>query len=122
MKAFISLFVLIVLINCSGSPVSQPQVVNNPPVIKSISADTLFTQPGGLINLFCDAEDPENDKLSFGWLPSAGNVIGTSDSVSWVAPLDFGKYSIVCEVQDSYLNKVSGVINLTVIDSLVLPV
>ena len=122
MKVLILLFVLAVLLSCTGSPTSQPQVVNNPPVIKSISADTLFTQPGGLINLLCDAEDPEYDNLTFGWLPSAGNIIGTSDSVSWVAPLDFGKYSIVCEVQDSYLNKVSGVINLTVIDSLILPV
>lgn len=47
-------------------------VVNRPPVITNIGVDKQFVKIGDMINLKCDAVDPDNDPLTISWFSPSG--------------------------------------------------
>jgi hypothetical protein len=51
----------------------------------------------------CLASDPDNDKLDYAWMASAGkinSIQGKPESVQWIAPGAGGSYKVTCEVSD----------------------
>ena len=106
--------------------VTVPDKPNNAPVIESIK----FQRPGHMptiqkpnmtekdkdrnpdpvariyetVDITCTASDPDNDKLDYAWMATAGkinSVQGKPESVQWIVPGAAGTYKVTCEVSDS---------------------
>ena len=75
---------------------------NRPPTIDSLVADTAWTLRSGSIQVTCDASDPDEDKLSYEWTASGGDISGTGAVVSWIAPQEVGTYNITVVVTDGH--------------------
>jgi hypothetical protein len=75
---------------------------NKPPHINSLVADASWTTPSGSIQMTCDAEDPDDDELSYEWSANGGVISGTGTEVIWTAPEDTGKYNITVVVTDGH--------------------
>jgi len=75
-------------------------VVNNPPLITSLSASLATVAPGGSSTITCVASDPDGDTLTYTWSASGGTISGTGSSVTWVAPGVEGTYNISVTVDD----------------------
>jgi len=75
-------------------------VVNNPPIITSVTPGSATVPPGGSTSVTCTATDPDGDPLTYGWQASLGTITGTGSSVTWQAPATAGIYSIQCDVED----------------------
>jgi hypothetical protein len=89
---------------------------NQPPIISSLSADATTTSAGGTIEIKCMASDPDNDKIKYNWAATAGRFSDTSSesSVKWLAPENYGDYTITCSVEDGKGGSVQSSITLTV--------
>lgn len=106
--------------------VTVPERPNNPPAIEGIK----FQRPGHLpttikpnmtekekernpepvariyetVDITCLASDPDNDRLDYVWMATAGkinSVQGKPESVQWIVPGAGGTYKVTCEVSDS---------------------
>ena len=75
---------------------------NKAPHIDSLVADADWTNPSGSIQVTCDAEDPDDDELSYEWIATGGDITGTGPEVVWIAPQDVGKYDITVVVTDEH--------------------
>jgi len=75
---------------------------NKAPHIDSLVADADWTNPSGSIQVTCDAEDPDDDELSYEWIATGGDIAGTGPEVVWIAPQDVGKYDITVAVTDDH--------------------
>ncbi|MCH6573971.1 MAG: laminin G, partial [Bacteroidetes bacterium] len=93
------------------------QVVSNyPPRIKSLAADQIIILLGDDSNIYCTAEDRDDDSLSYSWFSSTGTINGSGANVIWNAPNIEGSYAIVCSVEDDYGNQVSDTIYIEVVE------
>jgi len=75
---------------------------NVPPMITSLAADDGWTLPSGSLQITCEAEDPDDDELSYQWTATYGSISGTGAIVTWTAPQDVGKYDITVVVSDGH--------------------
>ena len=75
---------------------------NEPPTINRLVSDADWTLPSGNIQVTCDAEDPDEDDLSYEWTTDGGSISGTGAVVNWTAPQEFGVYNITVAVSDGY--------------------
>jgi hypothetical protein len=73
---------------------------NNEPIITSLEPDAEGVVPLGSVQVVCTAWDPDGDELNYGWSASAGEIDGTGDTVTWIAPESEGFYSVAVEVTD----------------------
>jgi hypothetical protein len=73
---------------------------NQPPFINSLTTDCPRVKPGHTATITCVASDPDGDELSYSWSAEAGNISGEGDTVTWVAPNDYGTYTIIVTVAD----------------------
>ena len=93
------------------------QVVSNyPPRIKSLAADQITILLEDDSNIYCTAEDRDDDSLSYSWFTSSGTINGSGANVIWNAPNIEGSYAIVCNVEDDYGNQVSDTIYIEVVE------
>ncbi len=91
-------------------------VPNYPPRIKSLAADQIIILLGDDSNIYCTAEDRDDDSLSYSWFTSSGTINGSGANVIWNAPNLEGSYAIICNVEDDYGNQVSDTINIEVVE------
>jgi hypothetical protein len=125
-------YMITVVVNDGKGGVSKKDVIvtvpdkpNNAPVIEGIK----FQRPGHLpttikpnmtekekdknpdpviriyetADITCIASDPDNDKLDYAWMATAGkinSVPGKPESVQWIVPGAGGTYKVTCEVSD----------------------
>ncbi len=75
---------------------------NEPPTIVDLIADADWTLPLGNLQVTCDAEDPDEDDLSYEWTVDQGDISGTGAVVNWTAPQGFGVYRITVAVKDGH--------------------
>jgi hypothetical protein len=87
---------------------------NQPLFINSLTTDCPRVKPGHTATINCDASDPDGDELSYSWSAEAGNITGAGDTVTWVAPNDYGTYTITVTVSDSRGSQVSQIIDIIV--------
>lgn len=91
--SWLSVVILMVFLNCGGE--------NNAPVINSVTADPSSTYPGQDVTLTCDAEDEDDDTISYDWSAEAGTLSATDSAVAtWTAPDDTGHFTIEVIVED----------------------
>jgi hypothetical protein len=75
---------------------------NEAPDIADLIADLDWTLPLGSLQVMCDAEDPDEDDLSYEWTADGGDISGTGAVVNWTAPQEFGVYKITVTVKDGH--------------------
>ena len=75
-------------------------VPNRDPEILSLIAEPPKVSPGERVSITCVARDPDDDTLTYVWRPSAGNIIGTGDVVTWIAPDRGGQFIVTAIVSD----------------------
>jgi hypothetical protein len=79
----------------NGQPVS-----NYPPRIKSLAANPKEILINSSAQVFCTAEDKDNNNLTFNWSSNGGTISGNGPQVTFNAPSDTGHYLIKCVVND----------------------
>jgi len=93
---------------------NKNRVVNRPPVISKFeSSDPVIATCLGFhaicerknrrtVGLVVTATDPENDVMTYEYLPTAGEVLGQGASVSWkLGDQPYATYSVTVKVTDS---------------------
>jgi hypothetical protein len=63
-------------------------VRNTPPVINTISANPSMVEPGGKVNLYSYASDPDGDSITYSWTADCGTFDDyTKQNPIWTAPM-----------------------------------
>ncbi|MDI6781872.1 MAG: PQQ-binding-like beta-propeller repeat protein [bacterium] len=75
-------------------------VVNQSPVINSLTVNPADVAPDGTAIITCTAYDPNGDVLAYTWASNAGTITGTGSQVAWIAPSSIGTYTVRCKVSD----------------------
>ena len=88
---------------------------NNSPRINSLVASSVWTLPGGSLNVTCAASDSDGDELSYEWMATGGNLSGTGAVVSWTAPQEVGIYDVTVVVRDSHGSSDTWVLPVSVV-------
>ena len=76
------------------------EFINNDPVLTGMTAHPRKINLGSDSRVFCGAEDPDGDSLTYTWYPGDGTINGNGAEVSWTAPMNAGNYYIACLVSD----------------------
>ena len=79
--------------------ISGCALVNQPPLISSLTANAERVNPSGSCQIKCVASDPDGNKLSYTWSAS-GDISGEGSTVTWTAPAAPGDYTITVKVTD----------------------
>jgi hypothetical protein len=87
---------------------------NEPPEITSLVANADWTLPLGSLQVTCNATDPDDDALSYGWTATGGDISGTGAAVNWTAPQGVGAYNVTIVVKDGYGGKATRFVTLCV--------
>jgi len=96
---------VIVTDGCGGEATDYVTIevrANESPAITDLTADADWTLPSGNLQVTCDAEDPDEDDLSYEWTTDGGSISGTGAVVNWTAPQEFGVYNITVAVSDGH--------------------
>jgi hypothetical protein len=75
-------------------------VPNSPPIIENLTTDCPRVKPGGTATIECIASDPDGDELTYTWTADRGNINWEGNIATWVAPSDYGNYTITVTVTD----------------------
>ena len=89
---FSSIFLLIIFSSC--------EIENGPVELLSLVASDSVARSGDTITFLCEAQDKDNDKLSYDWKSSFGTFISFGDSARWIAPSRSGYFHVTCKVSD----------------------
>jgi len=73
---------------------------NNPPTISNFLTIPDKVKESDSTTVICIATDGDGDELTYVWSAESGSILGTVDSVIWVAPNSVGFFSIKCKVLD----------------------
>jgi len=90
------------------------QIVNQPPVIKSVTADPKFIRPNEESTLITVATDPDDDPLNYEYTATGGEFTGSGAEVTWTAPAELGEYEISVVVSDGIKKSEAGKVTITV--------
>ena len=83
-----------------ASMLASCSLSNTEPVITSLTADNTTVSPGENVVLTCNAEDDDEDSLTYTWECTNGSLAPNGSIANWTAPGDLGTYSISCAVTD----------------------
>lgn len=95
---------------CGGC--NQP---NNPPVIESLTAESLEVKQSENTSIECIAYDPDEDELSYHWDITGGNISGQGPTITWKAPSRCANYSVTVTVADGRGGQASRQVKIRVI-------
>jgi len=101
----------------SPSPTPAPSKPggNQSPVISSLVSSQTQVYPSSIIEIRCDASDPDGDAVSYEWSAIGGSFSGTGPVVSWKAPKDYGNYDVKVTVKDGKGGITQASITLSVV-------
>lgn len=88
---------------------------NSSPRINSLVTSSVWTLPGGSLNVTCAASDSDGDELSYEWMATGGNLSGTGAVVSWTAPQEVGIYDVTVVVRDNHGSSDTWVLPVSVV-------
>jgi len=112
-KRFLAITVaVVVVVLLLASSCTTP--TNRQPIITSLEAAAEGTTPSGSLQVVCSASDPDGDQLGYIWSASAGEIGGNGDTVTWVAPLSEGSYSVAVTVTDGRGGEVMDYVTVAV--------
>ena len=92
-------------------PVVEP---NNPPVMEPLATDCPRVRKAGTATITCEASDPDGDELTYTWSAERGNISGEGHEVAWVAPNEYGAFTITVTVTDDRGGEASDEISIIV--------
>jgi hypothetical protein len=75
-------------------------LINNAPVIDSLTTERKAVIQAQSIPIVCLASDPDEDELDYQWLATEGSFSGEGADVIWTAPEEPGSYLISVKVMD----------------------
>ncbi len=113
-KRFLAITVAVVVLVLPLASSSCTTSANRPPIITNLEAEAEGTTPSGSLQVMCSASDPDGDQLGYTWSASAGDVGGNGDTVTWVAPLSEGSYSVAVTVTDGRGGEVTDYVTVAV--------
>ncbi len=73
---------------------------NELPVIKEVLTNKTDVEPGGELAINVIASDPDGDPLTYNYVVSAGEIVGSGSIVTWKAPNTEGTHFIKVVVGD----------------------
>ncbi len=76
------------------------EMKNGPVEVLSIIASDSVATSGSVVTFKCDAQDVDDDKLTYDWYSSSGNISSYGDSATWTAPNKSGYFHVSCKVSD----------------------
>lgn len=91
--------------------------VNRPPEIMAMDSridSAGWVLPGASVVVWCEAEDPDRDALTYEWVATEGETFGQGNSIAWVAPNEIGTYWITVYVSDPHGGEARRAIPITV--------
>jgi hypothetical protein len=94
--------------------------LNQLPVIESLTAEWGRLKKASNTPITCVASDPDGDELTYEWSgvndtgSPAGNINGEGAVVTWVAPNDYGIYTITVTVSDGRGGEASNSVEIIV--------
>jgi hypothetical protein len=108
---------VIVLDSCGGGVMKKVTIevrANRSPTINSLVANGVWTTPSGILQVTCNATDPDGDALTYEWTATRGNISGTGAVINWTAPQEVGIYNVAIVVQDGHGREDTRFISLSV--------
>jgi len=87
---------------------------NSPPVISRLTTDCPRVRPTRTAIIECIVQDPDGDELAYIWTAYSGTILGEGPTVSWIAPNEYGTYTITVTVTDGEGGEVSESISIIV--------
>lgn len=75
--------------------------INYPPVIESIEAEDQILAPGSSTTVICSATDPNEDKMTYQWSVSQGQITGSGNHITFTAPDKTTEVYLSCTVTDT---------------------
>ncbi len=90
---------------------------NYPPRIKGLAALPQITSLAETVTLYCAAEDPEMQAITYAWYDNSGQLIGQNMTQQWLAPNELGDYMLFCVVSDDNGGADTSSVALSVIDN-----
>ncbi len=76
------------------------EIPNNPVEMILLYSDRSFAWTGDLVTIVCEAEDSDDDKITYSWSAPSGNLLTKKDTAFWTAPYSTGYFFISCKVSD----------------------
>ena len=90
---------------------------NRAPVI-SLTTEQTQVQPSTIVELIFASTDPDGDTVSYEWSTTGGKFSGAVPTQSWVAPEQYGDYSITVTAKDGKGGITQTSISLSVIENM----
>lgn len=106
---FILAAIIVLDIGCSSS------LLNQTPVISSLTTNKDTVDSSGTAQISCDARDPDRDNLTYTWSANGGTISGQGASVTWTAPQAAGQYTIIVTVDDGKGGKATKQVTVGVV-------
>jgi len=96
------------------SAISAVSFANTPPKILSLTAQPETLKPEGISLITCQAQDPDEESLSYEWSASEGSIQGEGAHVRYKAPSFPGKYLLEVTLTDERGAKVKRSLTIAV--------
>ncbi len=97
--AFLSILFFIAIVGC-GSDEGVSSNKNFAPIISVFETDTEIVLPGTEVSIRLQADDLDNDILTYTWYAADGEISGDASGAIWIAPDNEQKFSIHVTVSD----------------------
>jgi hypothetical protein len=94
------------------TPTTPPP--NQLPVVQQVYADVGSVEEGKTVAIHCEASDPDGDSLQYNWTATGGQVSGSGSSVTYMASVSPGSYTVSVAVMDGRGGSASDSITLQV--------
>jgi len=95
-------------------PPPPPPPANRPPTVR-VTANPPEVEEGADSRVNADAQDPDNDPLTYAWRAPDGRVTGSGSQVTWTAPASVeGSYPVTVTVDDGRGGTASDTTNIRV--------
>jgi len=91
------------------------EIPNNPVELVSLTSSESFVWSGDEVTIVCQAQDIDNDKLSYNWNSAGGELITKKDTAFWTAPDSIGYYHIICKISDGVGSSAAGKVTIRVV-------
>ena len=91
-KSIYLTFIILIYTGC--------EIDNNPILIVLMESSSSEVYSSEVVKFYVQAEDGDDDKLSYSWASSAGEFTVQKDTAYWTAPSQGGFYIITCKVSD----------------------
>ena len=90
-------------------------VINFPPRIKAFVFSPLEIPRESQAQLYCTAEDKDDDPLTYIWSSDFGNIDSENSIATWTAPDSAGIFEVVCIVDDEKGSQDTAIVAINVL-------